>query len=314
MSRKKNKIVLNMKRTRIVIIAIVIVLVSAGFLYYNNMISEKFSSLENDYNSKLGAAEQSFLAKQEQLKKDYTTQINYIDTQLKNTQSEYQKKISSLASAVSTLENKSASDINLLQQQIKDINIQSADFSAIVNDVLQGVVSISTDLGQGSGAIITSNGYIITNYHVIEDATIIRALTYDKGIYTATLIGSDINKDISVLKISGSFVALQFDDSSTVKIGEKVIALGNPAGLSFTVTEGIVSAFRTSGGIKYIQTDVPINPGNSGGPLVNKEGKIVGINNMKVRGFEGLGFAIEANTVKSSVNGILTANNLTTIV
>jgi len=314
MSGKKNKIVLNMKRTRIVIIAIVIVLVSAGFLYYNNMISEKFSSLENDYNSKLGAAEQSFLAKQEQLKKDYTTQINYIDTQLKNTQSEYQKKISSLASAVSTLENKSASDINLLQQQIKDINIQSADFSAIVNDVLQGVVSISTDLGQGSGAIITSNGYIITNYHVIEDATIIRALTYDKGIYTATLIGSDINKDISVLKISGSFVALQFDDSSTVKIGEKVIALGNPAGLSFTVTEGIVSAFRTSGGIKYIQTDVPINPGNSGGPLVNKEGKIVGINNMKVRGFEGLGFAIEANTVKSSVNGILTANNLTTIV
>ena len=313
MSRKKNKIVLNMKRTRIVIIAIVIVLVSAGFLYYNNMISEKFSSLENDYNSKLGAAEQSFLAKQEQLKKDYTTQINYIDTQLKNTQSEYQKKISSLASAVSTLENKSASDINLLQQQIKDINIQSADFSAIVNDVLQGVVSISTDLGQGSGAIITSNGYIITNYHVIEDATIIRALTYDKGIYTATLIGSDINKDISVLKISGSFVALQFDDSSTVKIGEKVIALGNPAGLSFTVTEGIVSAFRTSGGIKYIQTDVPINPGNSGGPLVNKEGKIIGINNMKVRGFEGLGFAIESNTVKSAVNGILAANNLTAI-
>ncbi|HLD49299.1 MAG TPA: trypsin-like peptidase domain-containing protein [archaeon] len=314
MSGKKNKIVLNMKRTRIVIIAIVIVLVSAGFLYYNNMISEKFSSLENDYNSKLGAAEQSFLAKQEQLKKDYTTQINYIDTQLKNTQSEYQKKISSLASAVSTLENKSASDINLLQQQIKDINIQSADFSAIVNDVLQGVVSISTDLGQGSGAIITSNGYIITNYHVIEDATIIRALTYDKGIYTATLIGSDINKDISVLKISGSFVALQFDDSSTVKIGEKVIALGNPAGLSFTVTEGIVSAFRTSGGIKYIQTDVPINPGNSGGPLVNKEGKIIGINNMKVRGFEGLGFAIESNTVKSAVNGILAANNLTAIV
>ena len=291
---------------RKIMIVIAIILLSAGFIYYNFLIIEKFSELQKDYNEKLIAAEET-------LKKDYTAQIGYLDTQLKNTQSEYSKKISSLASAVSTLENKSASDISLLQQQIKDINIQSADFSAIVGDVLQGVVSVGTDVGQGSGAIITADGYIVTNYHVIEGASIIRALTYDKGTYTATLIGSDSAKDISVLKISGSFQSLSFDDSSTVKIGEKVIALGNPAGLSFTVTEGIVSAFRTSGGIKYIQTDVPINPGNSGGPLVNIKGKIIGINNMKVRGFEGLGFAIESNTVKSAVNSILLANNLTAI-
>ena len=309
MSRKKNKFA----EKRKIILVIAVVILSLGFIFYNFLILEKFTEIQKDYNSKLGAAEQSFIAKQEQLKKDYTAQIGYFDTRLKNAQAEYQKKISTLSDSINALENKSSAEFDLLKSQIKDINIQSADFSAIVDDVLQGVVSVSTDLGQGSGAIITSNGYIVTNYHVIEDATIIRVLTYDKGTYTATLIGSDTTKDISVLKISGSFKNLDFSDSASVKIGEKVIALGNPAGLSFTVTEGIVSAFRTSGGIKYIQTDVPINPGNSGGPLVSKEGKIIGINNMKVRGFEGLGFAIESNTVKSAVNSILLANNLTAI-
>ena len=92
-----------------------------------------------------------------------------------------------------------------------------------------------------------------------------------------------------------------------VKVGTKVIAAGNPAGLSFTVTEGIVSALRANAdnGLDYIQTDVPINPGNSGGPLINQKGEIIGINNFKYGGFESLGFAIASNEVDSIVNTLI---------
>ena len=92
-----------------------------------------------------------------------------------------------------------------------------------------------------------------------------------------------------------------------MKVGTKVIAAGNPAGLSFTVTEGIVSALRANAdnGLDYIQTDVPINPGNSGGPLINQKGEIIGINNFKYGGFESLGFAIASNEVDSIVNTII---------
>ena len=126
--------------------------------------------------------------------------------------------------------------------------------------------------------------------------------TYNVNI----LAGYDNNADIAVLKIDASDLrALKFGDSDEVKVGEKVIAAGNPAGLSFTVTEGIVSAFRTFNNVNYIQTDVPINPGNSGGPLINTKGEIIGINNFKVGGFEGLGFAISSSNVRSVVNKII---------
>ena len=101
---------------------------------------------------------------------------------------------------------------------------------------------------------------------------------------------------------------MKFENSDNVKVGEKVIALGNPAGLSFTVTEGIVSAVHRKGPNNlaiYLQTDVPINPGNSGGPLVDANSKIIGLNNFKVGGFESLGFAIESNTVSEVAGKII---------
>ena len=172
---------------------------------------------------------------------------------------------------------------------------------------MQSVVSVSTNLGQGSGVIVNTKGYIVTNLHVISGASTIRATTYSGKTYNVNAIaGYDELADIAVLKINApDLKALNFGDSDELKVGEKVIAAGNPAGLAFTVTEGIVSAFRISQNIDYIQTDVPINPGNSGGPLINAKAEIVGINNFKIGGFEGLGFAISSNNVESVVNKII---------
>jgi len=110
-----------------------------------------------------------------------------------------------------------------------------------------------------------------------------------------------------LLKISGDYNSIELGDSDDIQIGEKVIAIGNPLGLQFSVSEGIVSAINREGtnGIEaYIQTDAALNPGNSGGPLINKQGKVIGINNFKIGGGESLGFALESNYIKEVVNQI----------
>ena len=120
------------------------------------------------------------------------------------------------------------------------------------------------------------------------------------------LIGYDSNADIALLKINGSYDYLELRNSDDVRVGEKVIAIGNPLGLSFSVSEGIVSAINREGanGLPaYIQTDAALNPGNSGGPLIGTDGKAIGINNYKARG-ENIGFALESNYIKDTVNEI----------
>ncbi len=183
----------------------------------------------------------------------------------------------------------------------------SSDFSGIIENVIESVVSIRTDVSQGSGFIITEDGYIVTNVHVLSGGHYIKALTYNSGLKDADLIGYNSDKDIALLKISWGDDYLEFGDSDDVRVGEKVIALGNPHGLSFSVTEGIVSAINRIGLNDfqgYIQTDVPLNPGNSGGPLINNKGKVIGINNFKIGSAEGLGFALESNHIINIINEI----------
>ena len=286
---------------------------------YNNYLTD----ITEDYNGKIGNATQEYNEKMNALEEEYNDKINQLikelsDTEeelnsqitvlediLQITQKENQEKIEKLSDTIEEVEEESNIKLDELKQEVKNINIQSADFTAIVDDVLESVVSIITDEAQGSGAIISSDGFIVTNYHVIEDAESIRVLTYSGQIINAAAIGYEPNSDVAVLKVGGSFQDLDFGDSGDVRVGQKVIALGNPGGLDFTVTEGIVSAKRTSAGTQYLQTDVPINPGNSGGPLVNKEGEIIGINNFKIKDFEGLGFAIASNVVESVVDQIM---------
>jgi len=157
----------------------------------------------------------------------------------------------------------------------------------------------------GSGFIINKEGYILTNYHVIENATeIIVTLSADKKDYTAEVIGQDQKLDTALIKIkaNGDLPVATIGNSDDLKIGEWVVAIGNPFGLGGTVTAGIVSQKgRVIGAGPYdnfIQTDASINPGNSGGPLFNTRGEVVGINTAIIAGGQGIGFATPINMVK----------------
>lgn len=188
----------------------------------------------------------------------------------------------------------------------------SADFSGIIDDSVVSVVTIITDYAQGTGFIIDNDGYVVTNAHVLADdngflAPEIDAITSDKETKNAEFIGFNSELDIALLKISGDYTALELGDSDNIEIGEKVIAIGNPLGLQFSVSEGIVSAVHREGsnGLDvYIQTDAALNPGNSGGPLINTEGKVIGINNFKIGSGENLGFALESDYIKQAINDI----------
>jgi S1-C subfamily serine protease len=199
--------------------------------------------------------------------------------------------------------------IGKLNQELGDLQVESESFTPIIADVIDSVVSVITDAGQGSGAIITDEGHVITNYHVLQGATRAGVMTDDGTTYSVSLLGYDRVNDIAVLKIRSNetFDYLRFGNSDLVQAGQKVVALGNPAGLSFTATEGIISSpSRIAGdGLAYLQTDVTLNPGNSGGPLINTQGRIIGIVNFKVSGYEGLGFAIPSNRAEDIVDSII---------
>ncbi|MBW2038898.1 MAG: Do family serine endopeptidase [Deltaproteobacteria bacterium] len=166
----------------------------------------------------------------------------------------------------------------------------------------------------GSGVIITQDGYIITNNHVISKATQIKVSLADKREFEARIVGTDPKTDVAILKIDGKdlhFIPL--GDSDNARVGDIVLAIGNPFGIGQTVTMGIISAKgRSNVGIvdyeDFIQTDAAINPGNSGGALVNIEGDLIGINTAiisRTGGYQGIGFAIPSNIAKAVMEGII---------
>lgn len=167
----------------------------------------------------------------------------------------------------------------------------------------------------GSGVIIDSSGYVVTNNHVIENAVEIKVTLEDGEEFPAEVIGTDPGTDLAVLKIDrDGLPSVKFSDSGNLRVGELAIAIGNPLGLEFqqTVTVGVISALDRSIRIgehtfSFIQTDAAINDGNSGGPLINAIGEVVGINTAKIKipGVEGMGFAIPSNTVQMIVSGLI---------
>ncbi|HMK43651.1 MAG TPA: DegQ family serine endoprotease [Dissulfurispiraceae bacterium] len=159
----------------------------------------------------------------------------------------------------------------------------------------------------GSGVLVSEDGYIVTNNHVVEQSSEIRVILTDKRTFKAKLIGADPKTDIAIIKIDAkSLPVVPWGDSEKLQVGEFVLAIGNAFGLSNTVTMGIISAVgRADVGIAdyedFIQTDAAINPGNSGGPLVNIKGEIIGINTAifsKTGGYQGIGFAVPSNMVR----------------
>ena len=164
--------------------------------------------------------------------------------------------------------------------------------------------------GLGSGFIISEDGYVVTNNHVIDKAQDIEVILEGGEKYKAKIIGKDSKTDLALLKIEPrkKLSAVRFGDSDKLEIGDWVIAVGNPFGLGHTVTAGIVSAKGRVLGLgaydDFIQTDAPINPGNSGGPLFNLSGEVVGVNTAIVAGGQGIGFSIPINMAKDVVRQI----------
>lgn len=157
----------------------------------------------------------------------------------------------------------------------------------------------------GSGVIFSKDGYIVTNYHIISDNKFIKIKLNNGQEFDAKIIGGDVNADIAVLKIQSSeeLKPINISDSNDLKIGDKVLAIGNPYGIGISVSSGIISATGRDYGNPYlelIQTDAAINPGNSGGALINENGNLIGINTKifsRTGGFQGLGFAIPSNNI-----------------
>ena len=174
-------------------------------------------------------------------------------------------------------------------------------------------------IGTGSGVIISEDGYIVTNNHVINDATELEVTLNNKKVYKAKLVGTDSKMDIALLKIDvdTKLPYATFADSDQVKVGEWVLAVGNPYNLTSTVTAGIVSAkarnLDTNGIQSFLQTDAAVNPGNSGGALVNNNGELIGINTMissQTGSYVGYSFAIPSNITRKIIEDIMEFGNV----
>lgn len=277
-----------LKRHRTVLYVLVVLLAGLQIISFVST-SLQISSLQNQQEITRQELQQSV----SELEESTQFKINEVTRELSTQRTDLQEQIS---------EQKSD-----FERQIDVLKTSQSDFSSVIEEVIKGVVRVGTDRSSATGFLISSDGYVVTNYHVIEGGSYVRVQTYNGRVLEAEIIGSDVAKDITLLKVEGTFESIELADSDDVQIGEKVIAIGNPLGLSFTVTEGIVSATDRRGpnGLSaYIQTDVTLNPGNSGGPLIDKEGKVIGINNFKIGEAEGLGFALESNMVRATVEDI----------
>lgn len=222
-----------------------------------------------------------------------------------------------------TLENTKENDITI-EEIIEETNYSVVGISKIKE---MGSSIFQTDgiekLGLGTGVIVSSNGYIITNKHVSGDKFSNCYVTLENGsTYNANVVWADTTLDLSIVKINlEGLKTAQLGDSNSVKAGQTVYAIGNPIGYEFerTVTSGIISAksrtlkFTEDGEeilmTDLIQTDATINPGNSGGPLINAEGKVIGINSLKIDSAEGIGFAVPINVIKPIIEKYTTNGN-----
>ena len=216
-----------------------------------------------------------------------------------------------------------ASNEALDSDEQNNISVYRKNIGSVVNvtsrtvalDFFYGLVPQE---GQGSGFIIDHDGHVLTNYHVIENAGQIEVTLHNRKKYRATVVGTDRSHDLAIIQIKAPDLApMTLGDSKNLQVGQKVYAIGNPFGLSGTLTSGIVSSIRSvqePDGItidEAIQTDAAINPGNSGGPLLNSHGEVIGINTMiaanpGVNQSAGIGFAIPINTAKAVLNDLVT--------
>ena len=201
----------------------------------------------------------------------------------------------------------------------KDGLSMQAIYDKCIGSTVSIICSSPAGRSSGSGVVLSEDGYVITNYHVVEGASSVQVLLTDGRYLQASMIGGDKLSDLAVLQIAAeNLIPAEFGDSDTLRVGDTVVAIGDPLGVELrgTMTDGIVSAINrdiTTEGrtLTLIQTNAALNSGNSGGPLINCYGQVVGINTMKIgdyvsaAGVEGLGFAIPSTTVKLIVDQLI---------
>ena len=256
------------------------------FSYINYSIEGKIDKINNEKSKELML---------DNFKKTQNTNFSYLDSQKPDFVEIAKKSINTVV-------------------HVKSASSSESDFS--IEDFLFGRVQRKPQLGSGSGVIISSDGYIVTNHHVIENAENIQITSNNNQSYNAKIIGSDEQNDIALLKIESleELPYAVFGDSDSTQIGEWVLAVGNPFNLTSTVTAGIISAKsrsldptgRTTQ--SYIQTDAAVNPGNSGGALINEKGELIGINTAiqtQTGSYVGYSFAVPSNIAKKVIEDIL---------
>lgn len=232
-----------------------------------------------------------------------TTTVTYDQTNIKNCQKDIKKSEAKLA-ALNDQYGSKISNLSALiadkQTQYDNYSISLSRFEKSDSDItydsyFNSVVIVSTKQEYGSGFFISGNGYIITNEHVVGASSKVKVSLYNKTELLAHVIKVDKEKDLALLKVSGTnYPFFKIENTTNVKVGDRVIAIGTPKDLTWTVTEGIVSAVRGS----IIQTDTALNKGNSGGPLINiKTGKVAGVVKGGLENSEGLNFAIVASEI-----------------
>ena len=201
----------------------------------------------------------------------------------------------------------------------KDGLSMQAIYDKCIGSTVSIICSSPAGRSSGSGVVLSEDGYVITNYHVVEGASALQVLLTDGRYLQASMIGGDKLSDLAVLQIAAeNLIPAEFGDSDTLRVGDTVVAIGDPLGVELrgTMTDGIVSAINrdiTTEGrtLTLIQTNAALNSGNSGGPLINCYGQVIGINTMKIgdyvnsAGVEGLGFAIPSTTVKQIVDQLI---------
>jgi serine protease Do len=206
------------------------------------------------------------------------------------------------------------------------VHVKNVSYRTITNPILEffygyngGQLQQQEQVGTGSGVIISEDGYIVTNNHVIKDASEIEITLNNRKSFKAKLVGTDSKMDIALLKIDAEVKLpyATFADSDNVKVGEWVLAVGNPYNLTSTVTAGIISAkarnLDTKGIQSFIQTDAAVNPGNSGGALVNTHGELIGINTMissQTGSYVGYSFAVPSNIARKIIQDIMEFGNV----
>lgn len=236
-------------------------------------------------------------------------ELNFLDDEIRHIKRDVNRNREAFEKNVAQIK-KTRDEISIVDKKTLEIDRKAGDFSDIIKSALNSVTIIETDESLGAGFVISVDGHIVTNFHVIEDSSTakpsenISVKFRDDAIYKPKVIGFDSDLDIAVLKIDGKFQKLAFANSDNVDIGDEVITLGNPFGFNFSASQGIVSAVKrqddtvSKQGI-YIQTDTAVNPGNSGGPLLNRDGNVIGMITWGIAFFDsGLNFAIESNKIR----------------